>query len=192
MKKNKDNEILELISIGEQNRALKLVFRNYFPTVSRLLKKRGGKAEDIEDMFQDAVFIFYKKALKGDLDNNSDVGSYLYTVTKNLWVNKMQRDNKSISYDNLVTEETVEETPYSQLISEEKEKNIRAVFAQLGARCEELLIARFYHGMKMKDIVENLGFKNEDSVKTQQYKCKQKLLELAKRHPWFIKVLKSA
>lgn len=190
MKKATSLEILNLIDGQNQEKAIQLIFRNFFPSIRANLLRKGAIKEDIEDLFQDAIFIFYKKCIKKELKKDTEIGSYLYTVTKNLWLNKVQRDTKSTEFRPDVFENKNIESPYKVLDNQERESRIKEIFAQLGARCEELLLSKFYLGLNMKEIVEKMGFKNEDSVKTQNYKCKQQLLSIAKEKPWIINLLK--
>lgn len=44
----------------------------------------------------------------------------------------------------------------------------------------------------MADIATEMGFKNEDSAKTQHYKCKQKLLQVAREMPGIKQFLKQS
>lgn len=191
VRKVSSKDILNLIYENSQDKALRLVFKQFFPVIRAHLLKKGAMKSDIDDVFQDAVLVFYKKAKNRELKENTDVGSYLYTVSKNLWINKIQRDNKSVEFDFEPINNDVEHAPYKKVVDEEREESIKSIFAQLGAQCEELLINKFYHALSMKEIVEKMGFKNEDSVKSQHYKCKQKLLVLAKDNPWFINLLRS-
>jgi len=57
----------------------------------------------------------------------------------------------------------------------ENEKLVAAVLEQLGEPCHSLLVKKYWEGKSGEEIAVELNYKNADSVKTQRYRCMDKL-----------------
>ena len=60
---------------------------------------------------------------------------------------------------------------------------VKAILEKLGKKCAELLQYSIYYRLSNREICNKMSFTSEDAVKTQKYKCKQKLISLMKSHP---------
>jgi len=190
--KNKDTKILSLLEQGKENAALELVYKNYFTKIKQMVLKMSGKEEDAWDVFQDGVVVFCRKAREGKLRNDSDIGGYLYTVCRNFWfraLNKAKYKDDSEIDDNLLEHD---DSTLDYVYSKENDQAISQIFSKLGNRCDELLINKYYYSYSLKEIAELMEFKNQDSVKTQLYKCKQRLLKICEKKPSLKKIFINA
>jgi RNA polymerase sigma factor (sigma-70 family) len=181
-----------LIKNGDESKALSLIYKKVFPKIKQLIKKMSGTADDAKDIFQDAVITFYKKAITNELKENTDVAGYIYILSRNAWLTKTKRESRKYSIESLEIDTVAEDNHVGALIDKEREQQIRTIFSSLGKRCEDLLLYKFFYDYSMKDIAEKMGFKNEDSVKTQHYKCKQHLIDIAEKNPMFRQLLEDA
>jgi len=57
----------------------------------------------------------------------------------------------------------------------ENEKLLAAALEQLGEPCHSLLVKKYWEGKSGEEIAVELNYKNADSVKTQRYRCMDKL-----------------
>jgi RNA polymerase sigma-70 factor (ECF subfamily) len=57
----------------------------------------------------------------------------------------------------------------------ENEKIVAAALDQLGEPCHSLLVKKYWEGKSGEEIAVELNYKNADSVKTQRYRCMDKL-----------------
>ena len=73
------------------------------------------------------------------------------------------------------------ENALNYLITNEREDEVRKMLDMLGEKCRRLLQLAIYYEMSGKEICKKLGFASENAVKTQKYKCKQKLLLIIKQ-----------
>lgn len=178
-----DEQILNSIKKGGDNKVLTYLYKTYFPRVKKLVVSNCGKQEDAEDIFQEAIVAFYKHVTMERFKEEYEIGAFIYTVARNLWINQAKRkkinlpveDNKEIpaEYTNAL----------DSIISNERELLVKNIINQLGERCKELLTHTIYHKLSMKEVCEKMGFSTEDGAKTKNYKCKQRLIELMKKNP---------
>ena len=146
--------------------------------------KYRGSEDEAYDVFQEAILRFYNFVKQGKFNPNHKAESFIYAISKNLYIDFLRRQNKSVKIDTIQEEEWIEvESPLEKIISEEKEAKVKSVFSKLGETCNNLLMYCFFHDLPSKEICEKMGFNSEDVVKTKKYKCKQRLLQLIKENP---------
>jgi RNA polymerase sigma factor (sigma-70 family) len=162
-----------MIKKGERYIALEKVYGN-FPMIRKMVISGGGNEDDARDIFQDAILIFYRLAIKPDFILSSSISTLLYSISHKLWLKKY-RDFDSrrsgISEDvhgkyDLQAEEIEEEEE-----EEERNKLSEKVLEGLGEPCSAILKMFYYENFSMKEIASRLGYSNENTAKAQKYKC---------------------
>jgi RNA polymerase sigma factor (sigma-70 family) len=105
-------------------------------------------------------------------------------VAKNVWINRAKRNKKILFTEMTEMSETESDSQdvLNYLISNERKDEVKKVLEMLGEKCRRLLKMSIYQEMSGKEICEKMGFASENVVKTQKYKCKQKLLQIIKQH----------
>lgn len=188
--KDRDKHIVTLINEGKDSLALSKIYDSCFSKIKNHVRRNAGNLQDAEDLFQDGITILYRYIKTGKYDSNYEIDGFLFIICKNLWVNRVKKDQK-IDYTEEIPKNGSQSWEFSDaLISHEREKSIKSVFSALGDRCKELLTLVIYFDSTMKEVAEKMAFSNEDSAKTQHYKCKQKLVELVGGNMAFKNVLK--
>lgn len=174
-----DQKILELLHMGKHSPALDMLY-NAYPPIGRFIKSHGGSEEDARDMFQEALIIFCRKAAQPDFKLTAKISTYLFSVCKFLWKDKLQKENRYVhSYDfNQAADVSLETEEYEQ---EQKYQFLDKVLFAIGDRCKEILEAYYFHKMTMTLIAEKFGYTSEASAKNQKYKCLEKARVLAKQ-----------
>ena len=56
--------------------------------------KNSGDKQQAEDLFHDVVIKLILKIRKDELDANTDVNAYLFTMAKNTWITKAKRESR--------------------------------------------------------------------------------------------------
>jgi len=106
---------------------------------------------------------------------SSSIGTYLFSVAKNLWLKRL-RDNKvkTVHIDSVsemsTEEKTIDENKQNrefEIATEELQK--------LGDPCKTLLTEFYYKQTKMEAIAKLLNYTNANRAKAQKYKCMQRL-----------------
>lgn len=184
-----DHKLIEAIHSGKDDHVLEVLYKEVYPKIQSLILKNGGNQEEAQDIFQDAVVILYKQVREDKFDQQYQIAGFVYTVSRNLWINRVKRKNRNTEIPEDEQAIPLETNVMDDMISEEREQYIDQLLSKLGPKCKELLIYSIFHGMSMKEISKTMGFNSEDVAKTKNYKCKQKLLKILERNPSLKKLL---
>jgi RNA polymerase sigma factor (sigma-70 family) len=186
-KKSLTDNVINAILYQKEERVFTILYESFFPELKRYIRKNGGSYDDALDVFQEGVLILFKYVKMNKFNQVYTVDAYLFIICKNLWIRKAKENFRNVELDHPSVYEEALSAPslHEAMESEEREKNILSIFAQLGERCHQLLKATIYDNMTMAEIKENLNFASEDAAKTKHYKCKQRLIELVKDNLYF-------
>ncbi|NMM47998.1 RNA polymerase sigma factor [Marinigracilibium pacificum] len=168
----KDQEILERISKGDET-ALDYLYKKYYRMMTRIVLSNSGTEEEAQDIFQDALIVFWQKVASGKLVLTSKISTFLYSICLNLWRKELDRKSR-------LSREEVDNPETMDFEQEERLKIITECINELGDTCKKILTYFYFDGMSMQNIALNLGLANTDTAKTKKYKCKKRLDELVK------------
>jgi RNA polymerase sigma factor (sigma-70 family) len=186
----KENETIYNLRQGDKRKALKGLYTSYFKKVERLVINRGGNSADAEDVFQESVMVFYEKVTTNKLtEDNCNVGGYLMTVSKNIWLNKLKKEITREKYHNRQDLETIHEDDFKRLVDKEQQNILNQVLNTLGEKCKTILKHVAYDGYTMKEISEKMGFASVDVAKTAHYRCKKKMIDFVKSNKQLMAIL---
>lgn len=180
MKELSDAELLTKLqgpSASEANAVLKHIYQTNYPTVRAYVLKNNGKQSDAEDIFQEAMTVFYKKINQDTLVIQQNIGGYLYTTAKNLWLNrlryqKVRQDNKQ----QVIRQTDIPATsPETDFVENEKSQILKTVIAKLGEDCRKILTLFYFDELRMKNVAKRMGLADEQAAKNKKYKCLKKL-----------------
>lgn len=167
---------------------MEYLYRDIYPKVKSYILTNSGSGDDALDIFQDALVILCKQIKLEKYDKKYEVSGYLYSVSRNLWINKAKRENRMISmpdnYDFSANDD------FSELIiTREKEKTLKEITKKLGEKCYELLRNAIYNQDSSAELIKKMGFSTINALKTQKYKCKQKLIKILNDNPNYREVI---
>ncbi len=169
----KDNEVLKRISQGDE-RVLDHLYKKYYRMMTRIVLNNNGSEDEAKDVFQEALLVFWQKAVKGDLVLTSKISTFLYSICLNQWRKELDRKSR-------LSSEEVDGEYFQQHEESERLKIVQDCIAQLGDVCRKVLTHYYFDGMNMQDIAKKMKFSNTDTAKTKKYKCKKKLDSLIKK-----------
>jgi len=187
--KYSDIEILKALKSGHDRDVLKYIYDIYFPKVSRYIKNNSGNQDAAFDIFQDSIMVFYRYVKEDKFDPKYDIGAFIFSVSKNLWLNTLRRESREVVLPGHIDFSDIGGNIMDQMITREREEAVAEIMIQLGKRCEELLRYSIFYRMKNAEIVEKMGFSTENAVKTRKYKCMQKLISFIEDRPGLKKAL---
>ena len=142
------------------------------------IRKRYNKDDDyIADLYQDSCVIFWQNIQRGKLTPEtltSSIETYLIGVAKYTLMARDRRykeilsDNELSSFVPVVDEDE---------LRNEVERNevIQSVVNKMEEPCCTLLDKFYWEELSGEEIAAQMNYKNTDTVKTQKYKCMQKL-----------------
>jgi RNA polymerase sigma factor (sigma-70 family) len=156
---------------------INFIYKEFFPLIKFLVTENGGSDEDAEDTFQDGIIIIYNKINVNQLVLTSSFKTFMYSVCRNLWLQKLNK-RKAI-FDKLTDVEEYLNLPGELLIEatiEETEMHriVQIHFLTLADDCQKLL-RLFTKNIPLREIATILGFKTEKYAKTRKYLCKEEL-----------------
>lgn len=177
-----DTELLTSISTGD-SAAIRAIYKLYHPMILKWIVGRGGKEEDAEDAFQDAVIVLFEKAHNPEFCLTCKISTYLFAVCKRIWLKKVGQGTKPIALDQDDEIEGIqleaEEIDVQQYLLEERRyEQLDKALKDLGEPCAGLIKAFYLDQKSMKDIAEQFHYTNPENAKTQKYKCLNRLKKL--------------
>ncbi len=184
-----DRQILDAIRTGNDKDVLKSIYKNVLPNVEKYICANSGSKDDAFDLFQDAVIILYKQVSNRTYNEEKyKIAGFLYTVSKNLWINRAKKKSVEKDWYEKKQEDEIEPTVLEDLIDSEKKKLLNHVFKQIGDECVKLLTYSVYQELTMKEIADIIGM-TENNVRVQSHRCKKKLRELVLNNSYLNKNL---
>ncbi len=179
------------IDFNNKEKAVSFLYKECYPIIRKYILHNRGSVDDAKDIFQETIIVFMSK-LAHYQGTNVNVKALITTIAKNKWTDFVRKSNKSSSIDNGNFEELAESIAADlSVLDEDRNNQINKIFETVGERCKELLINILFYDYSMKDVAEKMGFSNENSAKTQHYKCKQKLIDNFKDNLQLKQYLKS-
>lgn len=187
-----DEAILEGLRL-RSDYIINFIYKEFFPLIKFLVTENGGAGEDAEDIFQDGIIIIYNKISLNELKLTSSFKTYMYSVCRNLWLQKLNK-RKAI-FDKLTDVEEYIDLPKDVLheasIEEtELHRIIQIHFLSLADDCQKLL-RLFIKNIPLREIASMLGYKTEKYAKTRKYLCKEELKKRIATDPRSQKILKN-
>jgi RNA polymerase sigma factor (sigma-70 family) len=172
------------------NGIIRYIYKEYYPTIKFLITTNSGTETDAEDVFQDALVVLYRKIASENLILTSSFKTFLYSICRNLWLQRLDRrvfsneflemEDLSELQDNFQHEQPEEEN--------EKYRLFQQHFLRLSPDCQKVL--RLFMGKtSLKEIADIMGFKTEKYAKTRKFMCKEKLKNTIMNDPYFRKYL---
>jgi RNA polymerase sigma-70 factor (ECF subfamily) len=157
--------------IGQFYNQNRKVFINYFRTTY-------GKTDDdyLKELYQDSCVSVWENAKMGKLNKmTSTLTTYLFAVGK---YKMMAHDRK---YKEMTTEldlqrlNLVDSDAEEMEEKEEKERKIDEIVGKMTYPCSDILRMHYWEKLSGEEIAVQMKYASADAVKSQKYKCMQKL-----------------
>lgn len=188
--KNKSKSIIDSIRSGENQKALKHLYKGPLNKIRRYILNNSGTIDDADDVFQDAVVTLFHYVKTGQYKSEYDLDGFLFRVAKNAWIDKNR--NKNNAANEAVKDEyaSSDHDYLGDLIKEEKLKIFHQLFDKLEDNCKKLLTYIVYDKKSLKEVAELMGFKDTNVAKNQHYRCKKYFSKIVFQHKEALKLLK--
>ena len=173
--RERNARIIEGLTTGDQD-----VFNNLyeyeFPKIVKLVINNSGNIDEARDIFQDTLVILLEKIFQNELNLSCSIGTYLYSISQNLWFNKLRRRKLFISLCKLSF--TNSELEVKIIEDENTPENIEGIInaiESLGKPCKQLIELFYYKNESWDEIAEQLGYASTGSARNQKYKCLERI-----------------
>ena len=179
MTESQDFSLLQGLSKQDKS-TIDTIYKVYFKMIQSLVIKNSGNEEDAKDIFQEAIVVLYQKSIDPEFVLSCQLSTYLYAVSKKLWIRKLEKLNRL--YINIEAPDQADE---KSIFSGEEADQLEKKFAlmhqaleKLGEPCKSLIESFYIHKRHMQEIAEMYNYTNADNAKTQKYKCLMRLKKL--------------
>jgi RNA polymerase sigma factor (sigma-70 family) len=185
--------IQALRSDANPDEAVRHLYRTQFRVTAAYIKQNSGSQEDAEDIFQEVVLVFIDILKKEKFRGESSISTFLYALTRNIWLNELNKRGKSkIRDEKFEQERETTDLDVSHLIANRESKaQLMELVDKLGETCKKILLAFYFENKAMREILQNLHYENEQIVRNKKYKCLKQLEQMISRQPDVAKNLKS-
>ncbi|MDB5155886.1 MAG: polymerase subunit sigma-70 [Mucilaginibacter sp.] len=147
------------------------LYKSAFPVVAKYVSRMGGSFDEAKDVFQDALVVYYEKAVVTPTLLDNDI-AYLVGTAKNLWLKRFRQTNHNVPLDHIDIESTNEENPSNS--------RLLRFLETAGKKCMELLKGFYYDQLSLTEIADEFGYSGIRSATVQKYKCLEKVRETVK------------
>ncbi len=160
-------------------KAVETIYKSHYNMIQSLIINNNGSADDAKDIFQEAMIVLYEKVRAGGFELNCQIKTYVYSVSRRLWLKRLQQMNRfAPALQNMENSVPVEEEmEQHEKINDEFQAMEKAI-GSLGEPCKSLLEAYYFQKKNMHEIAAGFGYTNADNAKNQKYKCLMRLKKI--------------
>jgi len=179
---NNEKALLQGLATNDK-KAVETIYRENYNMVQSLIINNNGSADDAKDIFQEAMIVLYEKVRSGTFELNCQIKTYVYSVSKRLWLKKLQQSSR---YSPPIEDQETS-VPVDDEIAEHEKRDAEfemmdKAISSLGEPCKSLLEAYYLQKQNMQVIAANFGYTNADNAKNQKYKCLMRLKKIFFAH----------
>jgi RNA polymerase sigma factor (sigma-70 family) len=170
-----EKELLDGLARNDR-KAVETIYKENYNMVQALIINNNGSAEEAKDIFQEVMIVLYEKVRSGDFELSCQIKTYVYSVSRRLWLKRLQQINRfQIEVDGTGEVVAVEEELEAHERLNTEFSLMEKGLSGLGEPCKSLLEAYYLQKRSMNEIAAAFGYTNSDNAKTQKYKCLMRL-----------------
>ena len=176
-----DEDLITQIKEGNE-RACTRVYDKCKAKALGFLRTNGANSDKVQDIFQEAIIVFYQKAREGKFELTSSIQVYVNSICRNMFLNSI-RSKKVLVYDNdFLFDENIKDN--SESYDDEKEVRITKIEAELlkmkamGGKCYDLLYAFFYENKSIDEMTIQFNYTTAVNTRHQKARCQKRLKEM--------------
>lgn len=161
---------------GRDNEVLEFVYRQYYPMIRFLIITNSGTTEDASDVFHESLLVLYFKLNTSGFVLDCAVRTYLYAVSKNLWLQHLELRRRHISLsdrDDLLASENPSFYDDEKLI---RKRIYLRQFQSLTESCRRI-IRIIAAGGDIIDLMSEMKLKSKQYAVKRKYECLKTLHE---------------
>lgn len=175
-----DNELIEMLK--DSSDALTFIYEKHRDYCLKFMNSMFDDGGEIKDIYQDAVIVFYEKAISPEFNLTCSIQTYLNSICRNQVLVRLKRLKKIASASMMGNEGFLENiTDWfddSHLVTNDRVAALKGILTEMKestSKCYEILVRFFYQNQSMEKISQALGYTNADNAKNQKYRCQEKL-----------------
>ena len=178
--KSDTNEQLLLKGLAHNDsKAAETIYKDNFNMVLAFVLNNNGSYDEAKDIFQETMITLYEKAKTDSFVLTCQIKTYVYSVSRRLWLKRLQQIGKTASgIENYEETVVVDDDLDLQERKNEEFRIMDRALNSLGEPCKTLLEAYYIQKKGMSEIATLFGYTNADNAKNQKYKCLMRLKKL--------------
>lgn len=179
---SQEQSLLAKITEGDAQ-GLELLFRQYYHALCQFAYPKVRNWDAAEDIVQEVFVKLWNK--RDQISIQTSLKSYLYTATKNLCLNYIQKQKRDIELNQVYLEkqELAEQDPEAKS-AEVLQQKIQEALETLPPKCREVFTLSRYEGLTYQEIADTMGI----SPKTVENQMGKALSLMRKSLSPFLKV----
>ncbi len=181
-----DSDLVEAIREKDMlEQAISQLYLDQAESTRSFIMGKGGTEQDADDIFQETIVSFIEIVQKGKFRQESSIGTFLISISKNLWYNEIRRRQRAGNREKIFElDRNQEEGPVTETIQDrEMKQQLNKLLQEMGESCRRILSLFYYENLSMKEIVSQMHYENEQVVRNKKYKCLQQLTDKIKQNP---------
>ena len=145
------------------------LYQRVFPSVARYVHQRGGSLAQAQDIFQDALIIYYERLASGaDLPEQEE--AYLLGIARHRWARTCRGTGLEVPLDDSTAMGWAEEHEFFP-----SSRKVLRLLTVAGKKCLDLLRAFYYDQLPLDEVAQTFGYAGVRSATVQKYKCLEKV-----------------
>jgi RNA polymerase sigma factor (sigma-70 family) len=197
MGKTGDYSDAELVHALQQPKppdsAIRHLYNAYFETSGGYVKQNSGSQQDAEDTFQEVVINFIELVQQQRFRGETSINNFLYSITRHIWLNELKRRRRAKNREEKYDREQDKTDPEmaAMIADQELREQLMGIIGGLGEACRKILVAFYYEGLSMREILGRMDYQNEQVLRNKKYKCMIQLEQTLAGNARLVEYLKS-
>ena len=179
-------EIVQRLRRGDRE-AIKQIYSEAFAYCASFITNNRGDTDQARDYFQEALIVLFNNLRNPDFELTCNVKTYLYSVMRNQWlkkINKDQRGGLKLVVDQedgkefvIIAEDEIEQKREKEDMHELVAKAIKLIKED----CRTLIMSFYFQKVDLTSLAEQMGYTYQ-FIKVKKNRCmdylKKKVQEL--------------
>ena len=172
-----DSEIISILTSQKKHEdaALRFLYAEVQPSLTKFILSNNGTSDDVADIIQDAIIVFYEKVKNNTLQLERTVSGYIYTVGKYMWYNKLRKSKKHVRLENKDFSKIGLDEFDIELFHTNETSFVKELLSKIGKACQTVLHQSVFEKIAMDQIAQLNGYKNEQIARNKKYRCLKEL-----------------
>jgi RNA polymerase sigma factor (sigma-70 family) len=158
--------------VRNREQTLETIYKKTYPMVLHYVRQRHGTADDAQDLLQEAIILFYEKAVHKELNLTASATTYIMAVCKNRWRRELEKRNRQQELPSDISERVKVEASAD---TDQPQLRLTQFVDQLGEKCKAILVAFYYMGQRMEQVAAQYQYRNVRTATVQKFKCLERL-----------------
>lgn len=183
-----DHHLFEQLKNRNETAFLTL-YKTHKTELTSWIKNRFGlSGEESLEIFQHTMVTFYENVINNRITMlTSSLKTYLFSIGKYKALEVLRKKSRTQPMESLVvlggeTEDLPFEEPET-IDDEERRYHIMGTsLKELGSPCSDILTGFYFYRLSLRELKDKLNYKSEESIKSQKFKCMERLRKIYFRH----------